>query len=68
MQQNMYGMNISKLISEQLSLCDNIIEYSIRDEEGAKQCYDPVQSIPQSTHYSFETKHVIDINNSFDSD
>ena len=51
---------LSNLISERLSLHDRNATDSKRDEEVAKQLYDNVESILESTEYSFETEDTID--------
>jgi hypothetical protein len=53
---------LSNLISERLSLDDCNNTDSKRDEEIAKHLYDHVESIFESSQYSFETEHTIDFN------
>ena len=51
---------LSNLVSERLSLHDPKATDSKRDEEIAKHLYDHVESILESTGYSFETEETID--------
>ncbi|CAF2061917.1 unnamed protein product [Rotaria magnacalcarata] len=53
---------LSNLVSERLSINDHCTTNSVRDEEVAKHLYDNVESIINSTHYSFETEDTIDFN------
>ena len=53
---------LSNLISERLSLDDRKNTDSKRDEEIAKYLYDHVESILESSQYSFESEHTIDFN------
>lgn len=53
---------LSNLVSEQLSLSDRNTTANNRDEEVAKVLYDQIESILESTHYSFETENTIDFN------
>lgn len=51
---------LSNLVSERLSLHDPKATDSKRDEEIAEHLYDHVESIIESTGYSFETEETID--------
>ncbi|CAF1355727.1 unnamed protein product [Didymodactylos carnosus] len=53
---------LSNLISERLSLDNRNNTDSKRDEEVAKHLYDHVESILESSQYSFESEHTIDFN------
>ncbi|CAF3916789.1 unnamed protein product, partial [Rotaria sp. Silwood1] len=53
---------LSNLISEKLSLYDHATVNHTRDEEVAEHFYGQVESILESTHYSFQTKDTIDFN------
>ncbi|CAF1441769.1 unnamed protein product [Didymodactylos carnosus] len=53
---------LSNLIAERLSLDDRNNTDSKRDEEVAKHLYDHVESILESSQYSFENEHTIDFN------
>ncbi|CAF1502745.1 unnamed protein product [Adineta ricciae] len=51
---------LSDLVSERLSLQDRNNSHTRHDEEIAKHLFDHVESILDSTQYSFETEHTID--------
>ncbi|CAF3433201.1 unnamed protein product [Rotaria sp. Silwood2] len=53
---------LSNLISEKLSLYDHATANNTHDEEVAEHLYSQVESILESTHYSFETEDTIDFN------
>jgi hypothetical protein len=53
---------LSNLVSQQLSLNDHDTAVSDRDREVAQGLYDQIESILESTHYSFETEHSVDFN------
>lgn len=53
---------LSRLVSEQLSLNDHNSGDSSRDEEVAKGLYGQIESILESTHYTFETEDTVDFN------
>ena len=53
---------LSNLVSERLPINEHCTTSSARDEELAKRLYDYVESIINSTHYSFETEDTIDFN------
>ncbi|CAF4436366.1 unnamed protein product, partial [Rotaria sp. Silwood2] len=50
------------LVSERLSINNHCTANSARDEEVAKHLYDHVESIIDSTYYSFEAEDTIDFN------
>ena len=53
---------LSNLVSERLPINEHCTTSSARDEEVAKRLYDHVESIINSTHYSFEIEDTIDFN------
>ncbi|CAF4595517.1 unnamed protein product, partial [Didymodactylos carnosus] len=53
---------LSNLIFERLSLDDRNNTDSKHDEEVAKHLHDHVESILESSQYSFESEHTIDFN------
>ncbi|CAF2787003.1 unnamed protein product [Rotaria sp. Silwood2] len=55
-------MHFCAVVSERLSINNHCTANSARDEEVAKHLYDHVESIIDSTYYSFEAEDTIDFN------